>query len=60
MESIVKTPEPSAQSRTPKPPANIWRDIVLSGADCAQIEEVALEHLIDLQRHRESHTGGDQ
>ena len=49
---IVKTTEPRADTQKPAIHANAWREIVQSGAECAQIEGFALEHLIDLQRDR--------
>lgn len=57
MENIVKTPEPKAAAQTPPTATNSWRDIVHSGADCAQIEGFALEYLIDLQRDRARYAG---
>ena len=57
MEKIVKTAEPAAASQPPATATNTWRDIVHSGADCAQIEGFALEHLIDLQRDRTRFAG---
>ena len=57
MEKIVKTTEPGAAAQTPATANNTWRDIVHCGADCAQIEGFALEHLIDLQRDRSRSAG---
>mgnify|MGYP003632458932 FL=1 len=57
MEKFVKTPEPRADAQKRATTDNSWRDIVQSGADCAQIEGFALEHLIDMQRDRTRFAG---
>jgi hypothetical protein len=46
------TPVSRATSQKPETASSTWREIVQSGADSAQIEGFALEHLIDLQRNR--------
>jgi len=56
-EKIVNTPELRADAPKTLMASNTWRDIVHSGADCAQIEGFALEQLIDLQRDRKRNAG---
>lgn len=51
-DEIVMTPAAQANNQKPDTASTTWREIVQSGADCAQIEGFALEHLIDLQRNR--------
>ncbi|KQB97672.1 hypothetical protein AL073_01625 [Loktanella sp. 1ANDIMAR09] len=56
-DEIVMTPVSRATSQKPETASYTWREIVQSGADSAQIEGFALEHLIDLQRDRMRPTG---
>lgn len=51
------TPEPKEQSPRPASASDIWRDIVQSGADSAQIEGFALEQLMDLKCDRARPSG---
>lgn len=53
----MTTPEPVVYTRPHPAAGNGWRDIVQSGADSAQSEGFALEHLIDLQRDRAPEAG---
>lgn len=58
-EQIMTTPEHHAPTERTAPARNSWREIVQTGADIAQIEGFALEHLIDLQRER-AHPSGER
>lgn len=51
-EQDVTTPDPRPPQQTPASVCNSWREILHSGADCAQIEGFTLEYLIDFQRQR--------
>ena len=51
------TPAPKEQSRRPESASDIWRDIVQSGADSAQIEGFTLEQLMDFKCDRASPSG---
>jgi hypothetical protein len=55
--AIVKTPERNTQIGRLATARNSWREIMQSGADSGQLDGVALEHLIDLQRERASTSG---
>lgn len=51
-ETDVTTPERETTLGARASAGISWRDIVQSGGDCAQIEGLALEQLIDHQRER--------
>lgn len=53
----MTTAEPRASTRTPATASTTWRELVQTGADAAQIEGLALEYLIDLQRDRRREAG---
>jgi len=53
----VKTPERNTQIGRHATARNSWREIMQSGADSGQLDGLALEHLIDLQRDRTSISG---
>jgi hypothetical protein len=53
----VKTPERNTQNGRHATARNSWREVMQSGADSWQLDGVALEHLIDLQRERASTSG---
>lgn len=56
----MTTPVPKL-TQSPTPPSSLgWRDLIQSNSEHSAIEGFALEHIIDMQRGRASHSGEAQ